>query len=279
MIGSALITFLETLGNFVTPLKRDQDFNPAQGLINKEKLENYDVIMNFCGASLTESRWTKTRMQELYTSRIMPTRLLARAIHTLQKPPGLFLSASGVGFYGSQGNERLTEHSHCGTGFLATLCRDWEYEAQLAAGPNTRVVRLRMGVVLTKNQGALAKMVPAFTWGLGAQLGSGMQWMSWITLSDLLWMTEFIIRHEAILGPVNACTPYPVTNKEFSEKLAKALYRPCFLRVPECMLRLFFGRMADEVVLASTRAFPEKIQAIGFQFSHPELPFSRILKS
>lgn len=278
MIGSALMPFLEALGNFVTPLRRGEDFDPARGVITKAKLENYDVIMNFCGASLVTSYWTKTRMQELYSSRILSTRLLASTIPTLHKPPQLFLSASAVGFYGSRGDERLTEHSGCGSGFLANLCKDWEHEAELARTAATRVVCLRMGVVLAKHQGALAKMVPAFKWGFGAKLGSGSQWMSWIMMRDLLWLIEFIVRHEAISGAVNASAPFPVTNKEFSEKLAKALSRPCFFRIPGWFLRLLFGKMADETLLVSTRALPEKIQAAGFQFSHPELQFSRVLQ-
>jgi uncharacterized protein (TIGR01777 family) len=275
MIGSQLIPFLEALGNFVTPLKRGVDWNPREGVLKYELLENYDVIINLCGASIAGSWWTKERMKELYLSRIEPTRLLAQALQKLKRPPQLFLSASAVGFYGNRGDEPLTEASSCGTGFLPDLCRDWEQAASLPS--KVRSVCLRMGMVLAKNQGVLAKMEPAFRLGLGAVLGSGMQWMSWIALRDLLWLIEFIIRHEALCGPINACTPFPVTNKEFTKKLAFALDKPCFLRLPAWMLRFIFGVMADEMLLSSVRAYPEKIQAAGFQFAYPQLQFSRIL--
>ena len=191
----------------------------------------------------------------------MSTKLLVDAMK--EHPPKVFISASAVGYYGNTHDEEVDEAHSSGTGFLADVCRKWEHEALQA---NTRVVILRMGVVLTKKGGALKKMLTPFKLGLGAVLGTGNQWMSWIGMPDLLEIFHFALKNDSLSGPVNATSPYPVTNEAFSKEIAKSLGRPCLFRAPEWFLRLVLGEMAEDALLSSTKALPKKLLQSGFEF-------------
>ncbi|MGB7549276.1 MAG: TIGR01777 family oxidoreductase, partial [Terracidiphilus sp.] len=197
------------------------------------------------------------------------TRALTTLLAGLRRPPRALLVASAVGIYGDRGNELLDESSAPGTGFLADLCRQWEAAAEPAVEAGIRVVHLRFGVVLGPGSGALAQMLPLFRLGLGGALGSGRQWMSWISLADAIAAILFALETPALAGPVNLTAPHPVTNAEFTRALARQLRRPAFLPAPAFALRLALGQMADEALLASTRAVPGRLMEAGFRFAHP----------
>jgi uncharacterized protein (TIGR01777 family) len=185
--------------------------------------------------------------------------------------PSVFAIASAVGFYGDRGDTILDESSTAGQGYLATLCRDWEDAARAAKYAGIRVINFRFGVVLSRDGGMLRQVLPSFRLGFGATLGSGRQWMSWIAIDDLIEAVHFCVQNEQINGPVNIVAPNPVTNGGFTESLGSTLHRPAFLQVPAIVLRLIFGEMADEALLASTRAIPAKLLSAGFQFRHDTL--------
>jgi hypothetical protein len=207
----------------------------------------------------------------MWVSRVESTRTLATTLANLRRPPKALLVASATGIYGSRGDEILDESSEPGGGFLADLCREWEAAARPAVEAGIRVVNLRFGVVLGPGPGALAKMLPLFRLGLGGRLGSGRQWMSWISLTDAVAAILFLMDTPALAGPVNLTAPYPVTNAEFTRALAHAIHRPDLLPAPAFALRLALGAMADEALLASARAVPSKLTNAGFSFTHSTL--------
>jgi len=222
-------------------------------------------------------RWTAAYKKEIVESRVRTTQALARLLSQLKHPPRAFLCASATGIYGNRGEELLTESSPAGTGFLAETCVAWEAATLPATG--IRVAPVRFGVVLSPDGGALAKMLPLFRIGAGGRLGSGKQWMSWISLPDLISAIFHLLRAE-INGPINFVAPTPVTNAEFTHTLAAALHRPAIVPAPAFALRLALGEMADEALLASQRVLPEKLIQSGFRFEHPDLAaaFAVLLK-
>ena len=189
----------------------------------------------------------------------------------LRNPPPVLLVASAIGFYGERGNELLDERAGRGSGFLAKLCQEWEQASQPATDAGIRVVHLRFGVVLGPRGGALEKMLPLFRLGLGGRLGSGHQWVSWISLADLVSATIFALHNLSLSGPVNLTSPNPVKNSELTQALAHAVHRPAFLPAPAFALRLALGEMADAALLASTRVYPAKLLDAGFKFDHPTI--------
>jgi uncharacterized protein len=235
------------------------------------RLEGFSAAIHLGGANLADRRWTPAYRQELWTSRVDSTRALAITFAALRRPPQCLLVASAVGFYGDRGEELLIESSSAGSGFLADLCREWEAAAEPAVNAGIRVVYLRTGVVLGRGHGALERMLPPFRFGLGGKLGNGKQWMSWISLADAIAGILFALGTATIAGPVNLTSPNPVTNAEFTRALGRQLGRPAVLGIPSFALRLALGTMADEALLASTRAVPAKLQAAGFQFAHPAI--------
>jgi uncharacterized protein (TIGR01777 family) len=230
-----------------------------------------DVVVNLAGESIADGRWSEARKKLLRDSRVVGTRALVDALRGLEQRPRLFISASGTGYYGDRGAEILTETAGPGRGFLAELARDWEAEAMKAAEIGMRVVILRNGVVLSKTDGILRKILPPFRVGLGGKIGRGTQWMPWIHLEDEIGLIRYAMAHETVQGPLNAVAPEPATNAEFVRAVGEALGRPTVMTAPAFALRLAFGSMTDELLLASQRAMPVRTLETGYTFRHPLL--------
>jgi len=248
-------------------------WNPASSpaIAHVEALEGLNAAIHLSGANLAAHRWTPDYKRELTSSRIDSTHALATALAGLRNPPKMLLMASAVGIYGNRGDELLDETSAPGKGFLADLCQQWEAAAQPAVEAGIRVLDLRFGMILTAGPGALARLLPIFRMGLGGRLGDGRQFMSWIALDDLLAAIFYLLESPTASGPFNFTAPNPITNAQFTRALAGHLHRPAFFAVPKPALRLAFGEMADEALLASVRAYPAKLAATGFQFSCPSI--------
>lgn len=249
----------------------DVAWNPATGQLGGAGV-GADAVVNLAGASIAGGRWTKARKQLLRTSRIDTTRALVGALAKMNARPRVLVSASAIGIYGDRGDERLSEESEPGTDFLAGLAQDWEAEALKAEALGIRVVLTRFGIVLARHGGALAKMLLPFKLGVGGSLGSGKQWMSWITLEDVVGAVRFAIENGSVRGAVNVVAPQPVQNAEFTQALAKALRRPGLFPAPAFVLRLALGEMADALLLSSQRVSTQKLQGLGYRFRFPELP-------
>ncbi len=279
LIGTRLAAFLAACGHHVRRVVRrppdpDADeisWDPTTGRIDAAALEGVDCVVHLAGESIAAGRWTQARKDAIRTSRVAGTRLLSETLAKLAKPPRTLIAASAIGYYGDRGDETLTEDSPPGTGFLADVCRQWEAATEPAKQAGIRVVNLRIGVVLSAVGGALAKMLTPFKLGLGGVVGSGRQYMSWITLDDLVAAVHHLIVTDDVSGPVNAVSPNPVTNREFTKTLGGVLHRPTILPLPAPVVRLLFGEMGQALLLAGTRAVPTKLQAAGFEFSHPRL--------
>lgn len=276
-IGQALVAGLESDGHEVRRLVRTAatgprtiPWNPAARELDATALHGVDVVVNLAGENIGAGRWTAGRRRGILQSRLSATGTLVDALARLDRPPTVLLSASAVGFYGDRGDVELDEAAPGGDGFLADVCRRWEDEAARAGALGVRVVRARFGVVLAVEGGALARMLPVFRLGLGGRLGSGRQWMSWISRDDAVAALRHLLGG-GVEGPVNLVAPAPVTNAEFTRCLAQALRRPAIFPVPAAALRLALGQMADEALLASTRAVPGRLRASGFAFRHPTL--------
>jgi len=251
-------------------LRWDPAANPA--IAEPEPLNGCLAAIHLSGASVAGHRWTTAYKRELASSRIDSTRALAVLLTQLPDPPKALIVASAIGIYGDRGGDLLDESSAAGTGFLADLCCRWEEAARPAEEAGIRVVHARFGVVLGQGPGALAKMLPVFRLGLGGRLGSGRQWMSWVSLDDAIAAILFALDRQELAGPVNVTAPNPATNAEFTRVLAKQLHRPAMMPAPAFALRLALGQVADEALLASARVVPTKLMAAGFEFSHPTLP-------
>ncbi len=247
-------------------------WNPHERILDVEKLEGVDVVINLSGAGIADSRWTDARMKLIRDSRIDTTRFLAESIAGLKKKPGLFMSASATGIYGDRDpDELLDESASLGRGFLADLCSDWEGAAQAAVDAGIQTVFLRTGIVLTPKGGALARLLPIFGKGLGGRIGSGRQVMSWISIDDWIAAIRFLIEKNSISGAVNLVAPEAVSNAEFSGTLGDVLGRPSSAAVPSFAAKLTLGKMAVETVLAGQRVIPKKLMESGFEFAFPRL--------
>lgn len=277
LVGRALVAALTARGHRVRRLVRrapatldEIRWDPATGACDPGVLGEADAVINLAGENLAAGRWTAARREGILRSRVDTTRTLVAAVSRAARRPTVFINASATGIYGDRGDEVLTETSAAGTGFLADVCRAWE-EPLAALPAGVRAVALRTGVVLTPEGGALAKMLPAFRLGVGGRLGNGRQWMSWITLGDLVGAISHVLADPRCQGPVNAVAPAPVTNAAFTAALGAALRRPAILPVPVFALRLLFGQMADEALLSSTRAVPQVLLGSGFAFRDADL--------
>jgi hypothetical protein len=279
LIGSALTAALRADGLTVNHLVRRKEptspgevaWTPTSAIVDIAAMEGHDAVVHLGGANLAQGRWTKSRKQILRNSRVDTTRVLVDALARLQKKPSVFICASGVGYYGSRGDEILTEGSGNGSDFLGMTCRAWEAEATRANSNGIRTVIARFGVILAAHGGALPAMVAPFKLGLGARLGSGKQWMSWITLPDVVAILRCAIEASTWSGAYNVVAPSPIQNAEFTRVLAKVLHRPAFLAAPAIPLRLVLGEMADSLLLASQRAEPAKLQAASYRYHQENL--------
>lgn len=232
-------------------------------------LEHTDAVVNLAGEGIADEPWTAARKTAILESRVKSTRVLAEAIRACTHPPRTFISASGVGFYGTPGNTPLSEESPPGSDFLATVCQSWERETGAAVGV-ARIVLLRTGVVLARDGGALPRMALPFRFFVGGRLGSGRQYVSWVHLTDWVEMVRWALTSSQVSGPLNVTSPAPVTNAEFTTALASALHRPALFAVPEVVLRAMLGReMANALLLEGQRAHPVKAETLGFTFRYP----------
>jgi uncharacterized protein (TIGR01777 family) len=279
LIGTSLVTRLRSEGHEVVRIVRGRaepdeiTWNPEEGTIDAEALRGVDAVVHLAGAGVGDHRWSASYKKTILSSRVNGTTTLSEALSRLPRPPGVMVSASAVGYYGSRGDEILTEDSGPGAGFLADVCRQWESATTPAASAGIRVVTLRTGVVLSAAGGALKKQLPPFRLGLGARLGGGHQYLSWITRLDAVAAVSFLVQSEALSGPINLAAPQAVPNTEFTHELGRALRRPAKLFVPETVLRIVVGdEMTAEFLLASQRAVPERLLAAGFLFADPTLP-------
>lgn len=285
LVGSDLVPFLLTGGHRVvrfvsgsTMPKFDDGtrwvpWEPTEPL-DPRVLEGVDAVIHLAGDNVSSGRWSEEKKRTIRESRAIPTRHLATAIAALPPAsrPKAFISASAVGFYGSRGDVVLTENSPTGEGFFPEICRVWEEATHPARDAGVRTANVRIGVVLSPRDGALGKQLPAFRAGAGATLGPGTQWVPWITIGDTVGAIHHCLMNETVSGPVNGCAPNPVTNREFTKTLGAVLRRPAVLRLPRVALRLMFGGIADDALLASMRTLPEKLLDTGFTFDHSELP-------
>ncbi len=289
LIGSATVEALRAAGHTVCRLVRPQSaqrkrkaglaappatdvhWNPVSGEMDLPGAAGADAVVHLGGASIGEGRWNEARKQLLRTSRVDATRNLVSALGKLDRPPQVLISASAMGFYGDRGEEKLIEQSGPGRDFLALLARDWEAEAARAAAIGARVVMLRFGLVLAARGGALRRMLLPFRLGLGGRLGSGKQWMSWLTVQEVVGIVRYALENPQVRGPINAVTPNPVRNSEFTKILGRVLHRPTLFPAPAAMLRLVLGEMAGALLLSSQRVLPGKLQGLRYHFVHPEL--------
>jgi uncharacterized protein len=280
MVGTALRAELGARQANVTQLVRrvpqaaiELQWDPAAAspIGDTGPIEGLDAAIHLSGANLSARRWTPAYRREMDSSRVDSTRALAALLAGLRRPPRALLVASAVGIYGDRGDEVLDENSAPGAGFLADMCRDWEAAAVPAAAAGVGVVRMRFGVVLAPKGGALAMMLPLFRLGLGGRLGSGKQWISWISVTDLVSAVLFLLGSPSLVGAVNLTAPEPVTNAIFTRTLARLVHRPAALPAPAFALRLALGPMADETLLSSTRAVPGKLLDAGFRFGQPTI--------
>jgi uncharacterized protein (TIGR01777 family) len=276
LIGSALVPSLESHGYEVTRLVRRKPLRPNEvqwnptGPISPGLVSEFDAIIHLSGENIA-GRWTEQKKCRIRESRIFTTDFLAQALAKAAKPPKAFICASAIGYYGNRGEEVLTEDSPSGDGFFPEVCREWEFATEPASDAGIRVVNLRTGIVLSREGGALKQMLLPFRLGLGGKIGDGQQWWSWIHIEDLVSAVRHILQNYELRGPVNMTTPNPVTNAEFTKALADVLKRPAILPVPAFALRLLFGELADEGLLASARVAPERLTQSRFHFRFSEL--------
>ena len=289
LVGSALTTLLTTGGHRVTRLLRppgnDQGrvalWDPDQGVLEPAKMEGLDAVVHLAGENIAQGRWTRRKKERILNSRVQGTSNLIQSLSGLERPPKTFLCSSAIGIYGDRGNELLDEGSTTGVGFLAEVCRQWEEAANQAAVLGMRVAIARTGVVLSPAGGALAKMMPAFRLGAGGKIGSGEQFMSWISIDDAAGALIHILKRPELEGPVNLVSPNAVTNREFTQVLAGVLRRPAFMPMPALGAKALFGQMAEEALLASTCVAPTQLDTSGYCFRDAQLgpALTRLLSS
>lgn len=279
MIGSALTDSLRADGVEVNHLVRRKEktspgdvlWSPTTATVDVPAMEGYDAVVHLSGASVAQGRWTSARKLVLRSSRVDTTRVLVDSLARLNQKPSVFVCASATGYYGSRGDEILTESSGNGSDLLGLICRAWEGEAARAMASGIRTVITRFGIILSSKGGALPAMVAPFNFGVGGRLGSGKQWMSWITLEDVVAIIRTAIAEKSWAGPLNVVAPSPIQNADFTQVLASVLHRPAFFAVPAFALRIALGEMADALLLSSQRVQPAKLQAAGYRFRQENL--------
>jgi uncharacterized protein (TIGR01777 family) len=283
LVGSALVPALVKAGHTVCRLVRPGSlpnneahdgfqvaWNPATGELGGAAV-GADAVVNLAGASIAEGRWSDKRKAELHASRIDTTRALITALAKMNARPGVLVSASATGFYGNRGDELLTEESQAGSDFLSGLAQDWEAEARKAEAMGIRVVLARFGIILARHGGALPQMMLPFRFFAGGKIASGQQWMSWISLDDVIAVLRLAVETGQVRGPLNVISPQPLQNAEFTKTLASAMHRPALFPAPAFALRLALGEMADALLLSSQRVLPRGLEKLGYQFQYPDL--------
>ena len=278
LVGTALRPALSAAGHRPISLVRrpvvgadEVSWDPATGRLDRASIEGAGAAVHLAGVGIGDRRWTDAQKQLLRESRVQSTGLLARAIAALRDPPPVLVSASAIGYYGDRGDEILTEASGPGEGFLADLCIAWESATGPAEQAGTRVAHIRSGIVLTREGGALAKLLPLFRLGLGGRFGSGQQWQSWISIDDEVAAILHLLT-APVSGPVNLTAPNPVRNREFTATLGHVLHRPAVLPVPQFAPSLLVGReLAENLLFFSQRVLPHRLEESGFTFTHPSL--------
>lgn len=277
LIGNVLYNYFTSQEHQVHRLVRantsDGPFcwQPSDNFIHLDNSTAIDVVINLAGASIGDGRWSEKRKKVILESRVKSTNLLSRAIINLPAKPKLFISASAVGYYGDTGNKETDEDGQAGTGFLTDVCELWEQATLPAVRAGIRTTYLRTGVVLSTTGGALKKMLFPFKMGLGGKVGTGQQFMSWISISEIPHILDFMINNESISGPVNIVSKVPVTNLEFTKTLGAVLHRPTLFPLPGSVAKLLLGEMADELLLASSRVIPNKLEKSGYPFVNDDL--------
>ena len=278
LVGTALQKSFAEKGyeSLLASRKEAEDGNHIQwsiddGFSEPERLEGLDAVVHLAGESVSGLRWTDEKKSAIRDSRVLGTRSVVDAISRLKNKPKVFIAASAIGFYGERGDEEVTESSAAGDSFLASVAKDWEAESRRAEDAGIRTVLLRTGIVLSKDGGALGTMLLPFKLGVGGVVGSGKQWMSWIAMDDHVAVINYVIENENIRGAVNAVSPNPTTNHDFTKTLGDVLYRPTFLPLPEFAVSMVFGEMGDVLLLASTKVLPKRLEDAGFEFKFPEL--------
>jgi len=278
LVGKTLIKALEIDGHEIYRLVRhapdsskEIEWSPERYSIAISMIEGFDAVCHLAGESIASGRWSDEKKLKIRESRTKGTKLLSDALANLRHPPKTLISASAIGYYGNRGDEVLTEASAPGGDFLSEVCVEWEKATEHATTMGIRVVNTRFGIILDKEGGALAKMLPPFRMGIGGRIGDGRQWMSWIALDDVVGALKFVLANEALSGPVNFVAPNPVTNAEFTKALGQALSRPTFFPIPAFGVRLAFGEMADALLLSSQKVAPKTLQNAQYQFRYPEL--------
>ncbi len=271
-VGKPLVAYLAKKNHDVVPLHHEMSASgDLSWPFDQGFFEDIDAVIHLAGEPLSFSRWSSSKKSKILRSRAQGTAALSFDLSRILHPPKIFISASAVGYYGNRGEELLDETSARGKGFLPHVCKLWEEASHAIDARGSRVVHARFGMVLGKNGGALKKMAPLYRFGLGGKVGKGEQWISWIALPDLIKALDFILHTDSIEGAINCVSPEPVRQKEFSKTLAKTFHVPAILPAPAWAFRLAFGTMADELLLASTRAVPQKLCSHGFEFLYPNL--------
>jgi uncharacterized protein len=278
LIGRALTERLRSAGDRVQTLVRrnpeeaagEIGWDPDAGALDASRLDGLDAVVHLAGRPIS-SRWTEETKAEIRDSRVRGTKLLADVVAQLPRRPKVFISASAIGFYGPRGDESLDETSAPGTGFLADVCQEWEEAAAPARDAGIRTVHLRTGLVLSRAGGMLAQVLLPFKMGAGGVVGTGRQWLSWISLADTTAAIQHTIATAALFGPVNLTAPQPVPNAEFVHTLGKLLSRPTLMPLPAFAVKMILGEMGDELLLAGQKVLPKKLLASGFQFAHSDL--------
>jgi uncharacterized protein (TIGR01777 family) len=284
LVGTALVGQLKQAGHTVCRLVRpntnpeairgtegfDVKWDPATGELGAAGV-GADAVVNLAGASIAEGRWTAERKKVLRVSRVNTTKALVNALAKMAARPRALVSASAIGYYGDRKEEVINEESQPGSDFLSEIAKEWESEAEKAEVLGIRVVCARFGVILAKEGGALSQMARPFRFGVGGRIGSGQQWMSWVTLEEVVAILRFVLENGAARGPVNVVSPQPVRNAEFTKALASALHRPALFPAPAFALRLLLGEMADALLLSSQRVVPAQLDKLGYKFIHPDL--------
>lgn len=278
LIGRALAEIGQAKGHEVSRVVRTTAstaptvaWNPEAGLVDPGRWEGHDAVVHLAGENIAARRWDARQKARIRSSRVDATRRLCEGLVRLEKPPRVLACASAIGFYGNRGDETLDESSPAGRGFLAEVCQEWEAAAEPARQAGIRVIHLRFGIVLSRHGGALARMLLPFRLGLGGPIGTGRQWMSWISLDDAVGAVLHVLSAQAVQGPVNVVSPQPVTNRDFARTLGRVLRRPTWLSLPAPIARLALGEMAEALLLASTRVVPHVLGETGYRFAHANL--------